>query len=71
MIKAKFPSKEARIGLCLRKVLLLADTSIKVVLEMLFFLLSDANMGKQQGCLEMLTNAMAICLGRHSRVYVR
>ena len=43
----------------------LADTRMEVVLAMLFFLLSDTDIGLQRGCLEELYNAEAMPFGHY------
>ena len=67
MVRAELASRQAGKDLILGRDILLADTSIEVVLGILFLPLSDADMGLQRACLEELHNAEAIPFGHHQK----
>lgn len=65
MVRAELALREVRRDLILRKDFLLADTSMEVVLGMLFFPLSDTDMGLQRACLKELHNTETMTFDQH------
>ncbi len=65
MVRAELTLREARRDLILGRDFLLANTSMEVVLGMLFFPFSNADMGLQRACLKELYNAKTMPFDQH------
>lgn len=65
MVKVELTLRKARRDLIFRGDFLLADTSMELVLRMLFFPLYNANIGLQRACLKELHNIKTMFFDQH------